>query len=564
MSGAQPSGIAALLSDYRRFAGRRLWAALGLMILGALAEGFGLLMIVPLASIAMRDGGGAVRFLPFAGEWSGNQRLAAALSLFLLAMAARSALLLARDVTMARLAAGYEADLRIRAAATLGSRGWSFASRIGQSGMQALLLSDVPRAAMAVSFVQNMAVGATMMVVGLALTLLLSPALTLVALLFLCMAYAVSARSARRSVASGHAISEAMDAAAGSGFRLHAGLKAALAQGTVAAFLDEYRATLDHSTSRSVDFARDYSASRQGAAFGASVAAAILLLVGIQFLKVPLPVLVTCLALFARMSGPAQMLQNSAVQAAAAAPAFLAIQARVGELQPSEMESSPAHPLIWRWLEIEEARFEHEPGLGIQRISVSIEAGQWIGVDGVSGAGKTTLVDLVAGLLSTQAGSIRIDGRELAGDLLDQWRAAIAYVAQDGIVFADSVRGNLLAEGSTADDVELWHALETVGLGQRVRAFPDGLNEHVGDRGSQLSGGERQRLVLARALLRKPSLLILDEATAALDPGSEAQLIERLKAISPRPAALVVAHRESTLSHCDSVISIQHKAASAP
>jgi len=117
----------------------------------------------------------------------------------------------------------------------------------------------------------------------------------------------------------------------------------------------------------------------------------------------------------------------------------------------------------------------------------------------------------------------------------------------------------LLAEGARADNVDLWQALETVGLAERVRAFPNGINESVGDRGSLLSGGERQRLVLARALLRHPSLLILDEATAALDPEGEAALMERLKDLKPRPAALVVAHRDSTLRHCDSVISIQHK-----
>ena len=105
--------------------------------------------------------------------------------------------------------------------------------------------------------------------------------------------------------------------------------------------------------------------------------------------------------------------------------------------------------------------------------------------------------------------------------------------------------------------------IEMVGLGTRVRAFAAGLNENVGDRGSQLSGGERQRLVIARALLRRPSLLILDEATAALDARSEAELVERLKAMKPRPAALIVAHRESTLSHCDSLVSIQHGVARA-
>ena len=125
-------------------------------------------------------------------------------------------------------------------------------------------------------------------------------------------------------------------------------------------------------------------------------------------------------------------------------------------------------------------------------------------------------------------------------------------------MFNDSVRGNLLAEGTKADTVSLWQVLDTVGLTERVRAFPGGLNQNVGDRGSQLSGGERQRLVIARALLRRPSLLILDEATAALDAGSETQLIGRVKAMAPRTAALVVAHRDSTLSHCDSVVTIQH------
>jgi ABC-type multidrug transport system fused ATPase/permease subunit len=109
----------------------------------------------------------------------------------------------------------------------------------------------------------------------------------------------------------------------------------------------------------------------------------------------------------------------------------------------------------------------------------------------------------------------------------------------------------------------LWQVVDAVGLGERVRAFPKGIDESVGDRGSILSGGERQRLVIARALLRGPSLLILDEATAALDPESEAALVEQLKGLEPRPAALVVAHRPSTLAHCDSVVSIQHGVVSA-
>ncbi len=178
-------------------------------------------------------------------------------------------------------------------------------------------------------------------------------------------------------------------------------------------------------------------------------------------------------------------------------------------------------------------------------------------MSGASGGGKTTLVDLVAGLLAPAEGRITIDGRGMA-ELLEGWRRAIAYVGQEGNVFNDSVRGNLLAEGGASDEQGLWQALELVGLGERIRALPRGLDEVVGDRGSQLSGGERQRLVLARAVLRKPSLLILDEATAALDQQAEARLIERLQACDPRPAAILVAHRNSTLSHCDLVLVLRH------
>jgi ATP-binding cassette subfamily C protein len=559
LSWAKPSGITALLSDYRRFAGRRLWLALALMILGAIAEGIGLLLIVPLASIAI-DGGDPrlLRFAPWAAGWSTNQRFVAALALFVAAMAARSALLFGRDVLLARLASGYEANLRLRAAATLASRGWPFASTIGQAGMQALLLGDVPRAAQAISHVQAVAVGATMLIVALLLTMALSPALTLVALLFLAVAYSFSTRLIRRGVASGFAISEAMDAAAGSGFRLHAGLKAALAQGTAPAFIAEYQSSLDAAAGQYTRFVEHYSSARQMAAFGAALAAAVLMLVGVGGLDLPFPVLVASLVLFARMTGPAQLLQTSALQAAAAGPAFAAIERRLGKLQQAPPRQPSSEPLQWIRIELDDAEFEHLSGLGLTGASLAIERGQWIGIRGASGAGKTTLVDMIAGLLPPKRGAILVDGQPVEGERLDKWRAAIAYVGQEGSVFSDSVRGNLLAEGAPADEVDLWQALETVGLGQRVRAFRAGLNENVGDRGSQLSGGERQRLVLARAILRRPSLLILDEATAALDPEAETQLIERLKAMNPRPAALVVAHRDSTLTHCDSVISIQH------
>jgi ATP-binding cassette subfamily C protein len=356
------------------------------------------------------------------------------------------------------------------------------------------------------------------------------------------------------------AIVDAMQDSAGSGFRLHAGLKAALAQGTVAAFLDEYRSSLERTAGHFTGFARDSSFAQQAAAFGAALVAAVLLLVGVRLLSLPFPVLAASLVLFARMSSPAQRLQASALQFSAYAPAFSAIETRLGAIDGDIPPQVRREPLDWSTLKVSDARFEHGPGLGLSGASFELRRGEWLGISGASGAGKTTLVDLLAGLLAPQEGMLHVDGAPLTAETLERWRAGIAYVGQDGNVFSDSIRSNLLADGVSADEAELWRALRAVGLDQRVRAFNGGLDESVGDRGSHLSGGERQRLVLARALLRRPSLLILDEATAALDPESEATILGHIKTMKPRPAALIVAHRDSTLNHCDSVLAIRHGA----
>jgi ATP-binding cassette subfamily C protein len=559
MSRARSSGFAALIEDYRHYAGAKLWLALGVMLLGAVAEGFGLLMIVPLASIAIGSGDSALlRFAPWAAQVSADTRFAIALFLFLAAMGARSLLLFVRDVQTARLENGYEASLRLRAAATLANRGWPFAARLGQPGMQSLLLNDVPRAGQAVTHLQQFAVSVAMLIVQLTLTALLAPVLTMVAVAILILGALASIGWARRGARSGAAIVGVMEESAASGFRLHAGLKAALAQGTVAAFLTEYRSTLAATAGQFVRYARDYSAARQLGMFGAAVAAALLLFIGVRLLAMPFPVLVASLILFARMTGPALNLQQSVQQVAAYAPAFAAVEARLGALDPAPLPTADLRPLEWSELRVNGAGFDHRQGIGLSSASLTLRCGEWLGLSGPSGAGKTTLVDMVAGLLPPQRGEILVDGAPLEGETLQRWRAGLAYVGQDGAVFDDSVRGNLVAEGSPAGDDGLWQSLELVGLAERVRAFPVGLEQRIGDRGSLLSGGERQRLVIARAILRRPAVLILDEATAALDETSEALLLDRLRTIEPRPAVLLVAHRRSSLDHCDSVVSIQH------
>ena len=193
------------------------------------------------------------------------------------------------------------------------------------------------------------------------------------------------------------------------------------------------------------------------------------------------------------------------------------------------------------------------PG-GVRDLNLTIEPGSITGITGPSGAGKTTFADLLVGLYPPQMGEILIGGIALRGSAVNAWRNSVSYVAQDPYLFHDTIRQNLLWAKPDADEAALWEALCIAGAEELVRNAPHGLDSVVGDRGGLLSGGERQRLCLARAMLRRPHLLVLDEATSAIDIDGENVLIKRLLRASPRPTIVMIAHRLESLRHCEHVL----------
>jgi ATP-binding cassette subfamily C protein len=553
-------GAAPLLKDFRSFAGRRYPAALLLMWAAALAEGVGILALVPLLAMASNatDLPEPLRGWLSAGGGGDEQlRLAAAVGLFLVAMVARALLLYHRDQIINRLSEGYLVSLRLRAAAGLAAAGWSRAALVGQGGLQSLLLADIPRCANAVHYWQLILVAVIMLLVQFVLAAFLSPTMALIVLGLILAGLALSWRWLARGARSGIAISDSSEQSSAAAARLHAGLKAALAQGSAPAFLREYGASLTRLSDAVLDFARDHARARALASAAAAICAALLLVIGHAVLDLPFALLVTLLILFARMSGPAQQLQQALQSFAANSPSFVPVAQQIGTPRDLALDGKALDPLAWEELAARDLGYRHaETGRGIEGVSFSLKPGQWIGLAGASGAGKTTLIDLVAGLLSPTKGHLLVDGRPLEGERLERWRSGLAYVGQADLVFDETVRGNLLAEGSEVSDQRLWEVIDIVGLGDRVRSIPAGLEARVGDLGSALSGGERQRLVLARALLRGASLMILDEATNALDPAAEIELLGRLRALQPRPAALLVAHRAAPLELCDQRLEI--------
>ncbi|WP_280484319.1 ABC transporter ATP-binding protein [Nocardia cyriacigeorgica] len=190
-------------------------------------------------------------------------------------------------------------------------------------------------------------------------------------------------------------------------------------------------------------------------------------------------------------------------------------------------------------------------------ISLRAEPGEMVALVGSSGAGKSTIAQLVSRLYDVDSGAVRLNGvdvRELSTRSIQQ---AVGLVTQDGHLFHDTIRANLLLARPEATEAELWDALERARLRDLVASLADGLDTVVGERGYRLSGGERQRLTIARLLLKQPRVVILDEATASLDSTSEAAVQEALAEALEGRTALVIAHRLSTIRAADKIVVLE-------
>ncbi|MGI5146795.1 ABC transporter ATP-binding protein [Plantactinospora sp. CA-294935] len=190
-------------------------------------------------------------------------------------------------------------------------------------------------------------------------------------------------------------------------------------------------------------------------------------------------------------------------------------------------------------------------------VSFRVEPGQLVALVGSSGAGKSTIAQLVPRLYDTDSGAVRLAGQDVRDLSADSIRDTLGLVTQDGHLFHDTIRANLLLARPGAAEEELWDALRRARLADLIEGLPDGLDTVVGERGYRLSGGERQRLTIARLLLARPRVVILDEATAHLDSTSEAAVQAALGEALADRTALVIAHRLSTVRAADQILVVE-------
>jgi len=257
------------------------------------------------------------------------------------------------------------------------------------------------------------------------------------------------------------------------------------------------------------------------------------------------------LSLFYEPVGKLHQLNQMALSSRAAADRVFEILDSEDEPNPAEGKSLPEN--LQAHVRFENVSFSYGEQPTLHKVTLEAKPGETIALVGPTGAGKSTIVNLLCRFYNYDSGSITIDGEELRDLDKSSLRGVMGYVTQDAFLFNGSVRENLLLARRDATDEEMWTALRAARAEPFVRSLTEQLETNVGERGVKLSGGEKQRLSIARALLKDPPILLLDEATASVDSETERLIQEALDALMRNRSAIVIAHRLSTIRNADRI-----------
>jgi ATP-binding cassette, subfamily C, bacterial len=561
--------LAAFLGDFARYAGRGGVLAAFLVAAGALFESLSLVLLIPILAVVVGSGGALARFSAPLFRATGAQtqftRLLLLLAIFGMLMLVRAVVVTWRDVRLAQLQIGFLESLRGGVAELLAAARWDRLVRLRHARITHLMSGDIQRVSTGASFLVQSAVSLVMLATQCGVAFWLAPALAAVAFGLLLVIGLALGPMVARSQRLGRFVTGANLSLLDTSAQFLGGLKLAISQNLQGSFTAEFRNTLRELTKRQVDALRQRTYSRLSLNLLSSAVGAAILLIGFGWLHEPAPVLITLLLIISRMNGPVGQIQQGLQQVALALPAYeqvVELKAELatdGEVRPGGAAAFPEGAVVF-----EDVAFRHlpeagetGPGGGVDGLDFRLEPNAFIGISGPSGAGKTTFADLLVGLFPPKRGRITVGGQALEGDTLAAWREGVAYVSQDPFLFHDTVRRNLSWANPRSTEAEMWAALALVGAASLVRRLDHGLDTVVGERGALVSGGERQRIALARAVLRRPRLIILDEAANAIDVDAERGLMQRIAALSPAPTIVMIAHRPESLALCRQVLRLE-------
>jgi ATP-binding cassette subfamily C protein len=263
--------------------------------------------------------------------------------------------------------------------------------------------------------------------------------------------------------------------------------------------------------------------------------------------------------LFHRMVTRIQLVQAHVQSMAVSESAFWSLLdgVKTAEAEAEQSGGNAPAPHLESGIELRDVRFSFGEHRVLDGVSMTIPAGTFTTITGPSGAGKTTIADLMIGFYSPDAGAVEVDGVPLAAVQLPSWRQNIGYVPQETLLFHDTILRNVTLGDLAITEGAVEEALQAADAWDFTRSLPEGVHTVVGEHGARLSGGQRQRIAIARALVRKPALLVLDEVTTALDPQTEMEICSTLRNLVGRVTIVSISHQQAMREAADLVYHLE-------
>jgi ATP-binding cassette, subfamily C, bacterial len=560
----------------------RIAGAIGLMCLFSLTEGIGIALLLPILQVSgfnLGNQGAVGRYADAVSAVFHAAGLSPGLLLLLMAFAVlvggRALLGRWQVVTMFSIYIDYGVLMRQRLYRAISNANWLALSRMRSSDLTHALTAEIERVEVATFEALSLVSTALLFVVYLAIALAISARMT--ALVIACGAVLVGMLRGRVAAlrGAGLQLSERTKGLYSATLEHLQSLKAAKMYGVQERNFEAYAAHCRAVGRAAVEIERQQASTASMFEIGSAVILAAVLYVSIRGFAVSPVAVLLLLAMFARVM-PRVMLCHHLYQGCVhALPSFenvIGLAARCEAM--AETAEQAAEPIEFRRsLRMHAVSFSYRPDaersaspdgpFGPQRapavsnLDLVIPAGEMVAIVGPSGAGKSTIADLVTGLLAPDSGQVMVDDTLLDGARAGAWRAQLGYVSQDTYLFHDTVRANLLWARPGATEAELREALAAAAAEEFVDALPQGLETIVGDRGASISHGERQRIALARALLRRPRLLILDEATNSLDAHNEERILDAIERLHGNVTIVTIAHRIAAVRRADRIYLVE-------
>jgi ABC-type multidrug transport system fused ATPase/permease subunit len=555
----------------QRLSGVKLYLNLLGMVVSGLLESSAILLLVPMLGMAglQLGGAGAVYNLPLIGfisELPQTTALGLVLGAYVFIVLCQN--LISRFVAVRNvdIQQSYSRQLRYEVYSALLRAEWSFFLKKRTSDLINIMTTELARVLAGISCFLQFLTSLLFTLVQIGFAFWLSPKMTLAVLVCAVLLSLFSRRFIRKAKKLGSRSSLLGKMyLAGISDQLN-GIKDIKSNNLEQSRLDWLHEFTGEVKNEQLDYTRLRSNSQLLYKMSSTLLIAVFIFVSFRFLHAEGPNLLLVILVFARLWPTFSTLQSLMEQLASVLPSFKQLQQleeeclKAAEHGAENGDGTTVQPVVLNQsLEARNLNFRYqpqEPHYSLQGVNVNIPANRMTAIVGRSGAGKSTLVDLLMGLMQPESGEILADGEPITGDRLLSYRRSIGYVAQDPFLYNATIRDNLTMIKPDASEEELWEALEFASSADFVRRLPEGLDTLIGDRGIRLSGGERQRLVLARAIIRKPSILVLDEATSALDTENEKRIQEALDRLKHSVTLIVIAHRLSTIRGADQILVI--------